>query len=167
MIFCFIYLFNWIRLIINKRVNFSCLVLFYLLDSNINLFVCVRTPFVVFNQGNSTLFFAFYAAVLNLVCLYFYLSVCTKYFYLWVCTKYCFCVIFLKVAITTKGSSSPLQEACIFRLTDIVLLGAVIYKNIDLGKWVTCVTFVGIRGLLFIAVQMQHAYVYHVTETFI
>lgn len=67
MIFCFIYLFKWIRLIINKRVNFSCLVLFYLLDSNINLFVCVRTPFVVFNQGNSTLFFAFYAAVLNLV----------------------------------------------------------------------------------------------------
>lgn len=94
----------------NKRVKFSCLVLFYLLDSNINLFVCVRTPSVVFNQGNSTLFFAFYAAVLNLVCLYFYLSVCTKYFYLWVCTKYCFCVIFLKVAITTKGSSRHFKK---------------------------------------------------------
>lgn len=59
MIFCFIYLFKWIRLIMNKRVKFSCLVLFYLLDSNINLFVCVRTPSVVFNQGNSCLFLQF------------------------------------------------------------------------------------------------------------
>lgn len=115
----FIYLFKLIRLITDERVKFSCLVLFYLLESNINLFVCVHTPSVVFNQGNSTLFLHLCSCVKSYVSILY-----DKY--LWVCTEYCFCVIFSKVASTIKGSLLPLQEGFIFRLTDIVLLGIVI-----------------------------------------